>query len=354
MPEMTQELFSTWLSQARTRYSDQWQHDWEQTKSRILPYVTDMPAALSKGNYYEFPTRGGTDVHEYSGVNVDVQFDTISTGKRGMKYRKFHNEIPLSVDALRDMDTLEMTFAMVQADQKAAAERFLDMCALGVKQTGKNQYTLKKKDDEGYAGGILSTGYGGENGEKEHVLDLSLEGWQDRTGNLIPIDYSTSGTGVSSNYAGTFINRLDAMKTRLMELDAFNGNPEDLVICVSPRVQQLIRSLEISLNRDYGASEMKLGTAVYNPKMQATVIVSNMLPTMDTDTIGGSTINGARMCCAWLKSQIGFCQRSCEYHIKDVNNKVDIDHYSRVRGSAACARLRDDAVMVLPVLEEAI
>ena len=99
---------------------------------------------------------------------------------------------------------------------------------------------------------------------------------------------------------------------------------------------------------------MKLGVASYNSKMQATVVVSNMLPTMDTETIGGSTINGARMCCAWLKSQIGFCLRSSEYHIKDVNNKVDIDYYSRVRGQAACARLRDDAVMVLPVLEEAI
>lgn len=332
----------------RTKYATNWQHEWEQAQARVVPYTTMMPDALNTGKYYQFPVIGGTEVHEYTGVNVDIVLEEPTTKLRGMKYRKFHNELSFSIDQVRDMDTLDMTLSMLMTKQRAAAERFFDMTALGVKREG-GIYKPKTRDDAGYAGGILSTGYGGENGETEYELDLSLAGYQAGTGNLIPVDYATQGTG--ANYIGTLYDRLDAMKTRLMETDAFNGNPEDLVLCISPKVQQMLRGLELSLNRDYGVGEMRLGVASYNSKMQATVLVSNMLPTMNTETLGGQTISGARMCCAWLKSQIGFGAHHSEYHIKDINTKVDVDNYTRVRGRAACARMRDDAVMVLPVDE---
>ena len=65
-----------------------------------------------------------------------------------------------------------------------------------------------------------------------------------------------------------------------------------------------------------------------------------------------STVPGARMCVAYLKSQIGFGRwRNTEFRIKEISTKVATDYYVRVRGIAGCGRKRDDAVYVLPVLE---
>lgn len=343
----------TQLEMVRTKYGTEWDEDWQQMTSRVQPYTTINTKVA--GKYYEFPRIGGTEMREYADTRHDVVFDDIRFGKRGMRYRKFYNAIPLSVDEVDDMMDLDYSFARIKRAQVAAAARFVDAIALGVvKDATTGEWRVKTDADEGFGGGILGTNYGGDDGTKEYKLDLTYDAFKAGTGNLIPVDYATSGTGVAKNFAGTFVDRLSLIKRLLEEKEVFNGTEKgEICVAISPAVKQLLQSLEIRLNHDYGFQKLgEAGNATYNEALNLTFIVTNMLPTMDTEDKSGTKVTGARMCCAWLKSRVEFgTWRGTEFSLKDVNNKVDIDHYLRVKGKAGCGRKDEDTVFVLPEVE---
>lgn len=338
---------------AHTKYATKWDHDWTQTESRLIPYVSEI--ANPQGKYYRFPRLGDTEMHEYVSNEEDVVFDKLKVGDYGFKPRKFHNEIPLNDDDNAEAYDLMFNLDLIRQKQATAAARFMDEVILGTikdKTTGK--YRLKTSADGGNRGGILGCSYTGEDGSESHELDLTYESFNNHTGNLIPIDYATSGTGVSEILAGTVIDRMKYAVRRLAENEAFNSvDASELCLVISPAIAQVLGSLEMSINRDYAIGDLgDIGRPVFNRAIGATIIQSNMLPTMDTTNKAGTAINGARMCVAYLKSQIGFGRwRSTEFRIKDINDKVAMDYYVRVRGIAGCGRKRDDAVFVLPILE---
>ena len=307
------------------------------------------------GKYFEFPRIGGTEVKEYNDTRHEVEFSDLRFGKRGMRYRKFYNAIPLSIDEADDMMDLDYTFAQIKEAQKPAAARFMDAIALGViKDEDSGKWRLKTSDDEGFCGGILGTNYGGDDGVKSFDLNLTYEAFQNRTGNLIPVDYATTGTGVSKSFAGTFLDRLTYVKRLLEEKEVFNGVEKgEICVAISPAVKQLLQSLELRLNRDYGFNKLgEAGNSTYNESLNITFLVTNMLPTMDTENKEGTEISGARMCCAWLRSRIKFgTWRDTVFTMKDVNNMVDVDNYLRVKGKAGCGRMDEDTVFVLPEVE---
>lgn len=346
-------LDKTIIEMARTKYAEKWQHDWEQMASRVQPLTTVLTDAPPKGIYWEFPQIGGTEVREYTDGRADMVTDQLAFGKRGMKQRKFYNNIDLCLDEVDDMLNLEYNFEIIRGKQKAAAARFLDMITLGTVKEG-SAYRIKTTGDDGFGGGILGDGYAGEDGSVRTSLDLTYASFNAGKGNLIPVDYATTGTGVSKNYAGTLHDRISYMLRRLEELDAFDGStPGDLCLAISPAVKQMLNAYESVINRDYGFSKLVQGVPTFNAALNATVVVTNMLPTMNTEDKSGAAVNGARMCCAWLKSQVGFGMwKDTEWTLKDVNGKIAVDHALRVRGKAGCARLRDDAVFVLPVVEK--
>lgn len=341
------------IALAHTKYATQWEHDWTQTDSRLLSHVSIIPDP--QGKYYRFPRLGGTEMHEYTSNEESVSFDKLKVGDFGFKPRKFHNEIPLNDDDNAEAYDLMMNLDLIRQKQAAGAARFTDEVIIGVikdKTTGK--YRPKTSADGGNRGGIIGCSYTGDDGSTSNELDLTYESFNNHTGNLIPIDYATSGTGVSTILAGTIIDRMKYAVRRLSENEAFNSvDPSELCLIISPAVAQVVSSLEMSINRDYAIGDLgDIGRPVFNRAIGATIIQSNMLPTMTTEDKNGTTINDARMCCAYLKSQIGFGRwRNTEFRIKEINDKVAMDYYVRVRGMAGCGRKRDDAVFVLPVLE---
>ena len=343
----------TQLEMVRNKYGTEWDHDWQQLTERVRPYTTSEPRVA--GKYFEFPRIGGTEVKEYNDTRHEVEFSDLRFGKRGMRYRKFYNAIPLSIDEADDMMDLDYTLAQIKEAQKPAAARFMDAIALGViKDEDSGKWRLKTSDDEGFCGGILGTNYGGDDGVKSFDLNLTYEAFQNRTGNLIPVDYATTGTGVSKSFAGTFLDRLTYVKRLLEEKEVFNGVEKgEICVAISPAVKQLLQSLELRLNRDYGFNKLgEAGNSTYNESLNITFLVTNMLPTMDTENKEGTEISGARMCCAWLRSRIKFgTWRDTVFTMKDVNNMVDVDNYLRVKGKAGCGRMDEDTVFVLPEVE---
>lgn len=346
-------LDKTTIEMVRNKYSTEWDRDWQQLTERVKPYTTIDPRVA--GKYYEFPRIGSTEVREYSDTRQDVQFDDLHFGKRGMRYRKFYNAIPLSIDEVDDMMDLDYSFGEIKRQQVSAAARFMDEVALGVvKDATSGKYRLKQASDGGFLGGILGTNYAGDDGIDSVDLDLTYASYQAGNGNLIPVDYKTTGTGVSKNLAGTFLDRLLFVKRRLEEKDIFNGTEKgEICVAISPAIKQALRSLEIAVNNDYGFNKLgEAGNATYNESLNITFIVTNMLPLMDTEDKNGSSVTDARMCCAWLRNRIKFGNwRSTEFSMKDINNKVDMDNYLRVRGKAGCGRMDEDSVFVLPELE---
>lgn len=344
----------TQIEMARRKYATQFLHDFEQLTSRVRPYMSTLGDA-PRGEYYEFPEIGGTEVREYTGTRVDMEIDDLLFGKRGVRYRKFYNAIQISIDEQMDMMDLDYNFATVKQKQVAAAARYIDAVALGVikdKTTGK--WRLKTKEDGGFLGGILNTGYKGEGGLEDDALDLSLDSYKEGKGNLIAIDYKTTGQGVSANIAGTFYDRLLYGKRRLEELEVFNGTEKGEICCViSPAVKQMLTTFEIRNNKDYGFSKLgEAGSATYNDAVGITFVVSNMLPLMDTEKINGTAVKNARMCAMWLKNQVCFADwRRTEFTLKDVNNKVDIDHLLRVRGACGAARKDGISTLIIPEVE---
>lgn len=345
----------TQLEMKRAEYATAFDLEFQQLQERVRPYTTVWSGV--SGERFEFPRMGGTEMREYTGSRQDVVFDDIRFAKRSMFYRKFYNAIPISQDEVADMKDLDYTFGRVKQQQVAAAARMFDAIALGVvyDQAAK-RWRLKTAGDEGYMGGILGTNYGGEGGTTQKDLDLTYDGFLAGTGNLVPVDYATSGTGVDKAFAGTFLDKLFYIRRVLEERDVFNASDKgSICVAISPAVKQLLCSLEMKHNKDYGFSQLgESGESCYNSFTNITFIVTNMLPVMDTVNKSGSAVAGARMCCAWLKNRIGFgVWKGTEFTLKDVNDKVDVDNYIRCRGKAGCARMDEDTVFVLPTPEGA-
>lgn len=343
-------LDKTQIDMVRAKFSTEWQHDWEQMYERVAPFTTriDEPSGI----YYELPYVGGTEVKEYSGSRVKMQNSTLMHGKRGMKYRKFYNCIDISVDEVDDMMNLEYNFGLIKSKQKPAVAREFDAIALGViKDASTGLYRKKLASDGGFLGGILGTNYGGEDGSELFELDASYASFKQGKGNLVPVDYATTGTGVSANFGGTIYDRIEYVKRRLAELDAFDSTtPGDICVAISPAEKQLLSAYEVGLSRDYGFGSLNETGATYNKKLNVTFVVTNMLPLIDTENVNGTSVKGCRCCCAWLKSQVGFgTWKDADWTLKDVTGMVDVDHELRVRGKAGCMRMRDDSVFLLPV-----
>ena len=337
----------------RTKFKDQYEAEYQQLQSRVQPYTTIETGM--EGERFEFPIMGGTEMREYSDYKHKIEEDDVRFDKRSMRYRKFYNAISISKDQVRDMGRYEYTLAQVKAQQIAAAKRQVDAVALGVirdAQTGK--YRLKAASDGGYMGGILGTNYKGDGGLTLTNLDLTYASFKAGKGNLVPVDYATGGKGVSTVFAGTFLDKVAYAKRRLEELEVFDpAVANNLCVCISPAVKQMIQSYELKLNRDYGFSGLgEAGSCTYLEKTGINWIVSNMLPTMDTEDKSGAAVNGARMCCMWLKDRIGFgIWDEWEYIIQELTDKVDVRERSLATGYFGCARKDDDSVFVLPELE---
>lgn len=338
---------------AHTKFGTKWAEDWQQSKALLTQFTTPIDGA--QGKYMRFPRIGGTEVQEYTDNEQSISFSKLKHGNYGFKPRKFFNAIPLNTDDTEEAFDLDFTLGTIRNAQQKAAERFMDEVTLGVvRDQDTGLYRIKTDSDSGNGGGILGYSYSGENGEDKHALDLTYESFAKGEGNLVAIDYATTGTGVSSMLAGTLIDRMKYIVRRLAENEAFNSvDPSEIVLAISPAIAQVLGSLEMSINRDYAIGDLgEIGRPVYNRAIGATIVQTNMLPTMNTEDKNGTPVNGARMCCAWLKSQVGFGRwAGTEFRIKDVNDKVAVDYYLRVKGKAGCGRRRDDAVFVLPVLE---
>jgi hypothetical protein len=345
----------------RTKFKDQYESDYQQLATRVQQYTTVETGM--EGDYYEFPIIGGTEMREYNDTRHRIEEDDVRFAKRGMRYRKFYNAIPISKDEVRDMGKYEYTLAHIKQQQLAAAKRMLDAVALGVvKDASTGKWRLKKAGapesggDGGYCGGILGVNYGGDGGIDHKELDLTIESYLNHTGNLVPVDYATGGSKstISPAFNGTFLDKISYVRRRLEELDVFDPTePGALCVCISPAVKQMIQALELKLNRDYGFSTLgEAGTTTYLSKTGITWVVSNMLPTMDTKTIGGQDVTGARMCCAWLKNRIGFgVWDDWEYRIQDLTEMVDVRERSIATGYFGCGRKDEHSVFVLPELE---
>lgn len=336
----------------RQKLDTAWKHEWEQQHERVKPFMTQVPDVA--GEYYEVPYIGGTDMIEYTGSRVPMEESRLNYGKRGMRYRKFYNFITTSIDEIDDMMNLEMSWNLIREKQRPAVSRCVDMTALGVTKSADGKYVLKtEENDEGYMGGILGTNYTGQGGLQKSNLVLTYPTAGGGFTNLIPVDYATTGTGVSTNFAGTLYDRIGYIKRKLAELDAFDStSPGDICVAISPAEKQLLSAYEVGLNKDYGFSKLNETGATYNEFLNVTFIVTNMLPEMDTVNKAGGAVKGARMCAAWLRSQVGFgTWRDAEWTLKDVPGMVEVDHGLRVRGKCGAMRFRDDAVFVLPVVQ---
>lgn len=341
----------TQLEMKRAEFSTAWDHEFQQLKEKVKPYTTLVPNV--RGDRYEFPRVGSTSMREYSDTRHAIEMDDLRFDKRSMFYRKFYNAIPLSIDERMDMKDLDYSFSLIKQEQIKAAARKFDEIALGVIRD-TDGYRVKKSGDGGFIGGILGTNYRGDGGTEQVELDTTYASFKTGKGNLIPVDYKTTGDGVSSNFAGTMLDKLFYVRRRLEDTNVFDpGDKGSICVAISPAVKQLLCSMEMKLNKDYGFSQLgEAGEACYNSFTNITFIVTNMLPTMDTEDKSGSPVTGARMCCAWLRNRVGFgVWQGAEFTLKDVNDKVDVDNYLRCRGKAGCSRMDEDTVFVLPCKE---
>lgn len=338
---------------AHTKYMPLWNEDWQQAKSLLLPWVTEI--AGCEGPYVRFPRIGGTDVKEYSSNSADIVKSSLKHGTYGFKKRKFYNAIDLNDDDTAEAYDLMFNLDTIRKQQRKAAERFMDEVILGVvKDSSTGKYRLKTSADGGYLGGILNTGYAGDDGSTTSSLDLTYAGFTAGTGNLVPVDYASTGTGVSTLMKGTVVDRMQYAVRKLAENEAYNAvDPSELVFLISPAVAQAIRMLEVSVNHDYEIGDIgEFGRPVFNKAIGATIVQTNMLPTMDTEDKEGEDVEGCRMCVAFLKSQVGFGRwRDTEFRIKEESKKVAVDYFLRVRGAFGAGRVRNDAVYVVPILE---
>lgn len=367
-------LTGTQETQYRTKWEEKWHYSFEQETSKLKPFVTTRSVS---GDKVKGSWVGGLTVHEYTGTRQVSEVSDIRFGNRIGTKRKFAEMVPISVDEQMNMDRADYNLGLIQTQLRKAVGPFTDMVALGLEEVHSaapvreilpgfnNAMTITgyRPPTGGRKGGILGVNTKeDENGdEQDATLDYSrsiVDGVDTIGRNLVPIDYSISGVGVSQEFAGTFLAKMSYVIRRLQEMNALPADhtgATDLVVAINPAVQQLLSAYEVGLNRDYGLSV--LGDGTYNKFLKATVMVSNMLPTITTKQLKKGTNSPeledvqATACVAWLKSQVELMTwRESQFKIVDVSDRYkDVDNAVKVRGVLGCQRLNDDTVFVLPM-----
>ncbi len=341
-------LTLTQIEMARTKYATKFDEDFQQLRARVQPYTTVETGV--EGERWEFPVIGGTEMREYHDTRHVIEEDDVNFEKRSMRKRKHYNAIPISKDEVADMMNLDYTFARITKAQVAACQRSMDMTALGVVwDKALKKYRLKTSADGGYLGGILGTNYAGEGGLTLKELDLAYTG-----ANLVPVDFTTDGTGVSENLAGTIVDKILFVKQRLEELDVFDPTLKGSInVAISPFVKRLLALYEVRNNADYAFAKLgESGETTFNEYLGVNFIVTNMLPTMTTEDKLGNQIENARMCCVWLSNRVGFGMwKKTEFEMLPVVDKVDVRYRQLVTAHMGCARKDEKSVFVMPMVE---
>lgn len=357
----------------RTKYTERIQHEYEQRTTRFKG-MAELIANV-QGERYEWPLLGGMHATEYSEYWHETSPTHPKLGKRSIRKRKFEISTDISDEIAEDMAPLEWSLATLLPKQMNAMERKWDEAFLGVEPiylvdgngdlvldedrkpipTGKYQVKTSASAAGGFCGGLLGPNYVGEGGLEQANLDLSYTNGVAGK-NLIPVDYSLSGSGISSALSGTLIERLIYVKRKLEEQEVFTGT-EGVSVCfaISPAVKQVLCSLELAVNRDYGfQSLMENGAITFNKFLNVNFVVTNMLPTMNTTKADGTPVNNARMCVAWLKDRVGVATwKETTLDIRQKERMVDSKYLQIVKTRIGASRKDEDTTFVLPVVEAA-
>lgn len=352
------------LQNMHTKYAEMYDTEAEQKRARLTQFA-DVIAW--KGEKYVVPTEE-TNIQAtgYTGYNVNIADSTLKEGKRIVWYNKYYISFAISKDMLLDKGGLDNGLARRKDREVAATGRAEDEQFLGVikdASTGKYRLFNPETTDattHGHWGGLLNKNYAGTNGETPTALNLTksiLNG-----GNLLPIDYTSSGTGVSNALKGTFIDKVFLIQQRLQELEEFDPESANTICCaISPAVKRQLLMLEAKNNHDYGfASIGDIGTTSVVSGLGLTVVMTNMLPVMDTlytvgTDAGSKGVRNARMVPFWLKNrvQIAYPKRT-EFEILTINDKVDVRYRILATGMIGACRKDEKSTFVMPVAEEGV
>ena len=342
------------------KHAKQYDVEAEQNRARLTQYadvITDW-----EGDSYKIPTEeSNIDAKFYTGYNVPITDSKITEGSRLVRYQKYYISFAISKDMLLDKAPLDNGLARRRVKQVAATARKEDECFLGVIKdpvTGKYRLFDPATDtDIGYFGGILNKNYGGVDGTDKYALNLTdsiMTG-----GNLISIDFASSGTGVSKAMQGTFVDKYFLIQQRLQELNVFEPNSANTICtAISPAVQRELRMLEIRNNMDYGFNTIgNVGTTTVIPGLGLTVVVTNMLPTMNTPLSGDASksVKDARMVPFWLKNRVQIVvPKRTEFETLTINDKVDVRYRSLATGMFGAARKDERSTFIMPVFETGV
>lgn len=353
MPAFTKSQLNA-IEMKRAEYATQFDEEFQQKREKFRQYTDILPIGSNTGERYEMPRIGGTENKYYRDNFEEITDDVLKFDKRSVFYNKFYNSIWISKDEVADMKNLDYTFARVKKEQLKAAARTIDEIFLGViKDPTTKKYRLVTESDANVMrGGLLNTNWKGEGGVVAANLDLSYaEG-----SNLIPVDYATTGKGISENIAGTFIDKIELIRRIFESNDVFDGSEVgSICVAISPAIAQVLRLYEAKLNKDYGFSKLGEGQCVYNEFTRVQFIVTNMLPEMDTVNKAEAEVKGCRMCAAWLKNRVGFgLWKETEFELLQVNDRVAVRHRQLASGKAGCARKDEDTTLIIPIKEPSI
>lgn len=375
MAFLNMNLTGTQETQFRTKWEEKWRFGFEQEVSKLKPFVTVRSVT---GNKVKSSDISGLNVHEYAGTRQVLEVSDLTFGNRIGTKRKFAEMVPISVDEVMDMDRANYNVGLIETQMRKATGPFSDMVILGLEHT--TSAAPVREILPGYNNAATITGYqiastsrkGGilgintkltDDGDEtdatlEYGRSISDQGVINDGKNLIPVDYAISGTGVSANLAGTFVDKMKLVIRKYQEMNALSADhmgSNNVCAAINPAVQQLLCSYELGLNRDYGMS--LLGDGSYNKFLQATVMVSNLLPTITTKRVSVGTESTtledvqAVACCTWLKDRVEMLMwRDTQFKIVDLSHRYkDVDQGVRVRGALGCQRLDDDTVFVMPM-----
>lgn len=323
------ELTSDITKMFRTKYETKWNTQIQQDTSLVKPYVTLHPNCSGKS--VSLPFHGKTDIREYTGRKVKLEWDELDFGERHIKKRKFYSSIPLSEDDKLDMDTLDLTASNVMAEQRNALQRTYDEVILGVGRKS-GVYEIRTQAD-GVCGGIFAPNYVGENGDELETLDLTAGSSQ-----VIPVDYAAKGTKTP---AGMLIDKIAELRRRYRAMDVPRNLMNEIVVAISPSQEMDMILWEQSQNRDYGFTSLTTGEV--NKFLKCTFFVTNMLP-VDAE--------GNRLCVAWLKSRVKFGPwKEATFRIEPRPEYVDVREQITVKAAMGATRLDNKTVFVLPCKE---
>lgn len=323
------ELTSDITKMFRTKYETKWNTQIQQDTSLVKPYVTLHPNCSGKS--VSLPFHGKTDIREYTGRKVKLEWDDLTFGERHIKKRKFYSSIPLSEDDKLDMDTLDLTASSVMAEQRNAFQRTYDEVILGV-SLKSGVYEIRTQAD-GVCGGIFAPNYIGENGDELETLDISASSSQ-----VIPVDYAAKGTKTA---AGMLIDKIAELRRRYRAMDVPRNLMEEIVVAISPSQEMDMILWEQAQNRDYGFTSLTTGEI--NKFLKCTFFVTNMLPVDE---------NGNRLCVAWLKSRVKFgLWKDASFRIEPRPEYVDVREQITVKAAIGATRLDNKTVFALPCKE---